>query len=124
MHELLTQLQGLEVELHHPGGRCSPQRLSELIHPDFSEVGRSGRIYDRDTVLGLLVSQSTRPEVVSEGFRLALLAPQVALLTYRSTHRKPDGEAHLHSHRSSIWMMDSGGWRLRYHQGTPAAETW
>jgi hypothetical protein len=31
---------------------------------------------------------------------------------------------HLHSHRSSIWMKDSMGWRLRHHQGTPAAEVW
>jgi len=125
MQDLLPLLQALEVELHHPGTRCSRQRLSELIHPDFTEVGRSGRTYDRETVLSFLAAQDTHAQVESEGFQLALLAPQVALLTYRSAHRKSEGETHLHTHRSSIWVKDPPtGWRLRHHQGTPAAEVW
>jgi len=43
MRDLLELLRGLEVELHHPGTRCSRARLDELLHPDFDEVGRSGR---------------------------------------------------------------------------------
>jgi len=124
MQDLLFLLQTLEVELHHPGTRCSPSRLAELLHPDFTEIGRSGRTYDRQTVLDFLASRGTPEHVESERFGLALLAPQVALLTYRSAHRGADGALHLHSHRSSVWMKDSMGWRLRYHQGTPAAQAW
>lgn len=122
MQDVMQQLRALEVELHHPGTRCSRSRLEELLHPEFNEVGRSGRTYDRETVLGFLASQTTHAQVESEAFALALLAPQVALLTYRSAHRAPGGGLHLHSHRSSIWMNGPTGWRLRYHQGTPAAE--
>ena len=43
MDDLLTHLQTLEVELHHPGVRTSRARLEALLHPDFHEVGRSGR---------------------------------------------------------------------------------
>lgn len=124
MQDLLSLLQALEVELHHPGTRCIRSRLAELLHPDFIEVGRSGRTYDRETVLGFLASQSTHAHIESEGFLLALLAPQVALLTYRSAQREPDGVSHLHTHRSSVWIQDATGWRMRYHQGTPAAEAW
>jgi len=124
MQDLLTLLRSLEVELHHPGVRSSRTRLDELLHPDFDEVGRSGRAYDRETVLGFLASQATHAPVESDGFRLVVLAPGVALLTYRSAHRTADGALQLHTHRSSLWMNDAIGWRLRYHQGTPAAETW
>ena len=124
MQDLLALLQELEVELHHPGTRCSRERLDELLHPDFDEVGRSGRTYDRETVLAFLAAQGEHASVESDGFRLVLLAPDVALLTYRSAHRDSDGSLHLHSHRSSIWMKDPTGWRLRYHQGTPAAQAW
>jgi len=124
MQDLLAHLQELEVELHHPGTRCSRARLDALLHPDFDEVGRSGRTYDRKTVLDFLASQGEHPRVESDGFRLVLLAPGVALLTYRSAHRDADGPLHLHSHRSSIWMKDPIGWRLRFHQGTPAAQAW
>ena len=124
MQDLLALLQELEVELHHPGTRCSHARLDELLHPDFDEVGRSGRRYDRMTVLSFLASQSEHASVESDDFRLVPLAPDAALLTYRSAHRDSDGRLHLHSHRSSIWMKDPTGWRLRYHQGTPAAQAW
>lgn len=124
MQDLLQQLQALEVELHHPGARSRRSRLGELLHPEFTEVGRSGRTYDRETVLGFLTSQSTSAQVESVEFRLTLLAPKVALLTYRSAHRRPDGDLDLHSHRSSIWVNEAIGWQLRYHQGTPAAQPW
>jgi hypothetical protein len=122
--ELLARLQSLEVELHHPGTRCSRARLEELLHPDFDEVGRSGRRYDRPTVLDFLAAQVAHAQVEPLDFRLALLAPGVALLTYRSAHRQADGSLQLHTHRSSMWVAQGDAWRLRYHQGTPAAETW
>lgn len=117
-------LRALEVELHHPGVRCSAERLAELMHPDFDEVGRSGRIYTRETVSRFLLSQAHPPAVVPDLFRLVLLAPDVALLTYRSAHRQDDGSLTLHTLRSSVWTRSPQGWQLRYHQGTPAAETW
>jgi hypothetical protein len=124
MQDLIRHLRALEVELHHPGTRSSRERLDALLHPDFNEIGRSGRPYDRATVLDFLAAQATHAPIESDAFALVLLAPQVALLTYRSAHRQPDGTRDLHTHRSSIWQEDAAGWRLRYHQGTPAAEPW
>jgi hypothetical protein len=124
--DLLTTLRALEVELHHPGTGCSRQRLEQLLHPDFHEVGRSGRAYTRETVIAFLAAQARPPQVVSDSFAVALLAPGVALLTYRSAELAPgvgSGPVH-HALRSSLWLHTPAGWQLRHHQGTPAAAAW
>lgn len=119
--ELLATLRALELELHHPGVRCSRTRLEQLLHPQFHEVGRSGRRYDRETVIRWLATATPPAAVESEGFTLAELAPGVALLGYRSAQRRADGATELAAERSSLWVHEPGaGWQLRYHQGTPA----
>ena len=124
MSPLLQELQALEVELHHPGVRCSRERLELLLHPEFHEVGRSGRSYNRETIVNFLAAQESQPVVASEEFSVSLLGPGVALLTYRSAHVEQGGHLLNHTLRSSTWLKASTGWQLRYHQGTPAAETW
>ena len=124
MNQLLDMLQALEVELHHPGVRCSRGRLEFLLHPDFHEVGRSGSAYSRDTIIHRLVSQEQHARVQSERFVVAELGSGMALLTYRSAHLLPDGSLTDHTLRSSLWSCSVVGWQLRFHQGTPAAEPW
>jgi len=121
---LLNELQSLEVELHHPGVRCSRARLEQLLHPDFHEVGRSGKPYDRETVVNYLASLQVQPVVASDCFAVVELGATVALLTYRSAHVEPDKSRVHHTLRASLWLQSAHGWQLRYHQGTPAAQTW
>lgn len=123
MTPLLDELQALETELHHPGRPCSPARLERLLHADFHEVGRSGRAYDRATVLAWLSSQATLPDVFSDSFRVERLAADTALLHFRSALRDA-GRPTQHTLRMSLWMLTAAGWQLRYHQGTPAAVPW
>ena len=124
MSQLLDILKALEVELHHPGVRCSRDRLELLLHPDFHEIGRSGRSYSRDTVIHFLGSQEQHVRVQSERFVVAELGSGMALLTYRSAHLLQDGSLTDHALRSSLWSCSNTGWQLRFHQGTPAAEPW
>ena len=124
MTPLLSQLQALEVELHHPGVRQSRERLAELLHPKFHEVGRSGRVYTRETVISYLSAQESQPEVVSENFAVSELGPEVVLLTYRSAHNVSSEGLTNHTLRSSIWVKAAAGWQLRYHQGTAAEQQW
>ncbi|GAB4088527.1 nuclear transport factor 2 family protein [Hydrogenophaga soli] len=124
MTDLLSTLQALEVELHHPGVRCSAARLEALLHPDFHEVGRSGRAYGRATVVRFLSEQPSPPAVESSHFALTPLAPGAVLLSYRSAHRSPEGGLTLHTLRSSVWRQVGAQWQLLYHQGTPAAVPW
>ena len=124
MSPLLQELQALEVELHHPGVRCSRERLEQLLHPEFHEVGRSGRAYNREIIVNFLASQESQPVIRSEEFSVVLLAPGAALLTYRSAHVEQDARLVNHTLRSSVWLKASQGWQLRYHQGTAAAQAW
>ncbi|MEW6559152.1 MAG: DUF4440 domain-containing protein [Pseudomonadota bacterium] len=117
MHTLLPKLRALEIELHHP---CSRERLEYLLHLDFHEVGRSGRRYDRHTVLSVLSEQADRPAIQSDDFKLAELASGVVLLTYRTAQRQPDGALTNHTLRASVWVNADARWQLRYHQGTQA----
>ncbi|MBP9907490.1 MAG: nuclear transport factor 2 family protein [Rhodoferax sp.] len=94
-----------EVELHHPGVRSSRERPEQLLHPEFDEVGRSGRSYSRETVINFLSTQESRPAVVSQGFAVTALGPGVALLTYRSAQVGPDKSLETHTLRSSIWLQ-------------------
>jgi len=124
MDKLLDVIRALEVELHHPGVRCSATRLQQLLHKDFHEIGRSGRAYDQETIVRFLGEQKVSPSVVSDEFSLAQLASDIVLLNYRSAHRKPDGTLENHTLRSSVWVRVGESWKLRYHQGTPAALPW
>ncbi|KQP49685.1 DUF4440 domain-containing protein [Pseudorhodoferax sp. Leaf274] len=121
MPTLLAELQALETELHHPGRPHARGRLEQLLHADFHEVGRSGRPYDRATVLDWLASQAVPPATVSHSFRLEYLAPGTALLHYRSVRQDGQGGPAEHTLRMSLWVETAAGWQLRYHQGTPAA---
>jgi hypothetical protein len=121
VHDLLPTLQALESELHHPGVSCTLQRLEQLLHPDFWEVGRSGRRYSRETVIGYLAAQNLQPDVTASDYAVRELANGLALLTYRSTHRQSQGGAVSGALRSSIWCWTQSGWQLLYHQGTPEA---
>ena len=118
---LLEQLRELELELHHPGACCTRDRLEQLLHRDFHEVGRSGRRYDRETVIAFLAAQSQPPDTESTDFDLSLLGENCALLGFRSVHRMTDGNRLEHALRASVWVRSEAGWQLRYHQGTPSA---
>jgi hypothetical protein len=128
MDELLDELTRLEVELHHPGVRLDVARVAALLHADFHEVGRSGRAYDRPTIVRLLPEQGRSadgpPSVVPDAFAVRPLGPDAALLTYRAAHRQPDGALTRHTLRSSVWVRESGRWQMLYHQGTAAETAW
>jgi hypothetical protein len=113
---LLVELRALEAELHHPGVRSTRARLERLLHPAFHEVGRSGRAYTRETVIGFLETAGAPPTMDASDHVVHPLADGCALLTYRST-RASDGV----TLRSSVWLKTMAGWQLFYHQGTPAA---
>jgi hypothetical protein len=110
----------LEVELHRIETRRNVHRLDQLLHPDFMEFARSGRIYTRTEVLHEFTAGGELETVEAQDFELAQPGPGVALLTYKSAHRSPTGTLHRHSLRSSIWVETDRGWVMRFHQGTAA----
>jgi hypothetical protein len=53
--------------------------------------------------------------------RIAPLGEDAALLTYRSDTTYSAIGVRLVAHRSSVWVRTDAGWKMRFHQGTPAA---
>ncbi|ASK66407.1 DUF4440 domain-containing protein [Brachybacterium avium] len=89
--------------------RADPPSAAELLHPAFTEVGTSGRRYDRDEILAHLAPLEG---VEAEEFVADEIAPGVVLLQY-TTHERRGAV-----HRSSLWVRENDRWLLRHHQGT------
>lgn len=106
------QITAREQALHSDALRADAPSAAELLHPGFTEVGASGRRYDREEILAALAPM---PGVEAEEFVADEVAPGVVLLQY--TTQEPRGIVH----RSSLWVREKGRWLLRHHQGTPVA---
>lgn len=91
--------------------RSDPPSAAALLHPAFTEVGASGRTYDREEILDALAPLQG---VEASDFVADELAAGVILLRYVTT--SPGGTVE----RSSIWLREGDRWLLRHHQGTPA----
>lgn len=114
----LDHLRSLEESLWRAETRFDRGYMERLLHEDFVEFGRSGRVYDRAAILAL-PRGPIDAELPLPGLRIALVADDVALVTY--TSRVADGASIAVGNRSSLWVRSAGGWKLRFHQGTPAA---
>ncbi len=117
--KLLNKLRALEEQLHRNETRCNPQRLNELFHPEFEEIGRSGRHYDRTAIMSEISEEEELPPVRATNYSITVITHDVALLTYQSAHIDSVGEPYRHTLRSSLWVQNKAGWQLRFHQGTP-----
>ena len=120
---MIEQLRALETELQRIETRRNTERLDQLLHPDFLELGRSGRRYGRREVLEEFAKGGEMPPVTTRDFECAEVGPGVVLLTYRSAHVGPAGELSRVTLRSSLWVETATGWRMRFHQGTPVDDS-
>ena len=106
----------LERELLEPAVRTDASRVAALLHHDFEEIGRSGRLWGRDAIVqALALEESSRVDI--EVLGTERLSPETILLTARTT------DARGSSLCSSLWLRVNGRWRLRFHQGTPEADS-
>ncbi|BEH02990.1 ribonuclease HI family protein [Brooklawnia propionicigenes] len=101
---------GYEKELLSDKVRSDPMRVRELLHPQFSEFGASGRIWTRNRLLADIAPMPVR--VSYEPIAADRLADDVILLRWRAVG------AHSTWLRSSVWQLVDGSWRLLFSQGT------
>jgi len=114
--ELEKKLYGLELEFMRPATRSSRKRLEELIDEDFVAIASTGDRDDRAACISALLLENP-PAWSIVGFEVRVLAVGVALTTYVAT--TSGGSS---SHRSSIWKLADGRWRILFHQGTRARD--
>jgi hypothetical protein len=105
-----------ELRLLDPDVRVSPDLVSELLDPEFAEIGASGRRWDARSILTVTSAGSVDPDARIEASEMsgAVLAPGIVHLTYLSD----DGRRR--AWRSSLWRATETGWRMYFHQGTLA----
>jgi len=101
----------LERALLTAGVRSDPSRVAALLHPDWYEVGTSGRIWNRAEMLATI--GPLEGEVDCEVIDAQRLAKDQILLTWRSTG------AGRSAVRTSLWVRREANWEQRFHQGTP-----
>jgi hypothetical protein len=117
--DLCAQLRNLEESLLDPAIRRDSAQVTALLAEDFEEFGASGRVWTREQILDLLATEIYEPPSMEE-FRCHTIADGVVLVTYRAVRTDPHSGERATTLRSSIWTEQSGIWRVRFHQGTPA----
>ena len=95
-------------------GRGDPG-LADLLDEAFVGVGRSGRIRSRAQAAEALAGP---PDETVEIVRPVVreVGEDVALCVYETVSGRG------RTLRSSLWQRRPEGWRLLFHQGTPAAD--
>ena len=107
----------LERALLDPAARRDRAQVEALLAEDFQEFGASGRVWSRQAILDLLADEIYSPPEAEE-MRCTPIAAGVILVTYRAVRNDTTGGTRTVTLRSSLWNLESGGWRLRFHQGT------
>lgn len=115
------ELHRLEELLLTPEVRDDAAQLTQLLADEFIEFGSSGRVFDKAQIIASISGEGSVQRTITD-FNAVLLAPDVALVTYRLDRAEP-GDAVVSSLRSSIWQRSAQGWRMRFHQGTVATPT-
>lgn len=75
------QLEALERELLRPETRSDRARMRALLHPEFVEIGRSGRVWSADEVIDLFPDGPPAGRLVAAGFGVAEVARGCMLVT-------------------------------------------
>jgi len=102
----------LEQALLSDEVRSDHARVEALLHPDFTEIGSSGRLWSRARMLTTVAPLENRTTFELVG--TDRLADDLLLVRWRS---RAKASVVL---RSSIWQRTPAGWQLRFRQGTPA----
>jgi hypothetical protein len=98
--------------------RRSPQRLDELLDPDFREIGASGQLWTRAATIAALISDHPDSETALDVTEMAAepLTGDLIQVMYVSSRQGK------RARRSSLWRRSAGAWRVIFHQGTPISD--
>lgn len=102
-----------ELALLDSAVRRDPDRVRELLHPDFVEIGRAGRRWTMNATIAALEAETSRIEPETNEWLFNEISPSLILVTYRIT-----GGAGSSWH-ASLWDVSGLTPVIRFHQGTP-----
>ncbi len=118
--DVLDDLKKREPIFHHPEFGTTEQDFLNMTDSKFWEVGASGRIYNREYVIKILLERYQNPDYKdvwkTKDFHCFEIAPDNYLLTYTLL------QGTRITQRATIWRCTAGGWKILYHQGTVVQE--
>lgn len=117
IEKILAELSQLEPLIYAANDGKPKEYFDTLLVADFWEVGASGKMYERDFVLETLAQRKNNPRQEkwrTFDFRVRQIEQNHFLFTYSL-----EQPIRL-SRRASLWERTLDGWKLIYHQGTPA----
>ncbi len=118
MNELEKIIYERENSLLQPEVRKSKEMLNNLLAEDFQEFGSSGLIYDKQSVLDRLPSNTDVIEYQMSNFAIKIIAENIVQATFKIV-RTINATEKATSLRSSLWRREENDWRIFFHQGTP-----
>jgi len=118
---MLQVLEKLERELHNPLVRKQQERLCCLLHPDFREFGKSGKEFNRESIIADMQEDDSALKIWSGDYQLQFSTENSALILYKSAYIELDGSLSSYSIRSSLWIKADSNWKIIFHQGTSTA---
>ncbi len=77
-------------------------------------------VLTRDQAVASLGRQERWSKVLLQEHRLLELSDRAAILTYKATAERPNGEPYVVL-ASTAYLRDGGSWKLAFHQQTPLA---
>lgn len=110
----IDEVIGRELALLSPELRRSPGALEEILDPEFSEIGASGRLFTRASIMRALAEENPAEtgDVEVTEMDAKVLADGLVLVTYLARNHARAAR------RSSLWRFSEGAWRIVFHQGT------
>jgi hypothetical protein len=126
LNSIEHELRKLEECLLRPEVRRDSVACARLLTDDFCEFGSSGTIFTKSQILQALEKEALETEppthFLIDDFRVRILAPDAAFVTYRATRRseteRPPSASSSESLRSSLWVLRDSRWQILFHQGT------
>lgn len=121
MDTILEELRRREPAFHQPELCATREQLERYTDPHFWEVGASGKVYSRATVIAIVEERfRTGTEADTSAWEVSEFAARgLGPETYMVTYLLRQGERV--SRRMSAWRRVEGEWRILYHQGTLVA---
>ena len=99
-------------ELHlKPAIRSSKEEMDKILAEEFTEIGSSGRKFDKEDCMNRDLSQD---DLSMHQFTMQEVATDIVLTTYYLMNKTLG----RHTLRSSLWKKIDGRWQLYFHQGT------
>lgn len=90
------------------------QNLNNRIHDEFIEFGKSGRVFDKNSIIKYLNNLDSDRDIEIKNFVIKYLRDDLVIANYISSNKETD----IKALRASIWVREYKDWKLYFHQGT------